>query len=131
MESDRESRGPARSGPRPPPKEGPRGRGIDTNKAVVFACRGCGEKRRDLETIKSDSTCAKCAAPLHACRHCAFFDTAARWECSQTIPARIPSKTAANSCELFSPARSFDLTGSRAESTPDDARSAFDNLFKK
>jgi hypothetical protein len=134
MESDRESRG-GRSGPRPPRNEigAPRGRGIDPSKEVVFACRGCGEKRRDLEEIRSETLCAKCGAPLHACRQCAFFDTAARFECTQPIPKRISSKTAANQCGFYAPARAFDLTGSRsrAADTPDDARAAFDRLFKK
>jgi len=131
MDSGSEPRG--RSGPRPPRKDdgAPRGRGIDLDKAVVFACRACGEKRRDLEEIGFDSRCAKCGAPVHACRQCAHFDTSARFECTQPIPARIPSKTAANTCTFYAPARAFDLTGTRAVETPDDARSAFDRLFKK
>jgi hypothetical protein len=130
MDSGGETR--SRSAPRPREPDGsPRGRGIDQAKDVVFACRACGEKRRDLEEIRPETVCAKCGAAIHACRQCAFFDTAARLECSQPIPARIASKSAANSCGLFSPARSFDLAGSRATGTPDDARSAFDRLFKK
>ena len=122
-------------GPRPDAlgrSEGaPRGRGIDTDKAVVFACKSCGEKRRDPEEIRFDSTCGKCGADLHACAQCAHFDTSARFECTQPIPERIPSKKARNTCPLYSPARSFNLTGTRAVGTPDDARAAFDRLFRK
>ena len=119
-------------GPRPDRTEGaPRGRGIDLDKAVVFACRACGEKRRDLEEIGRDSRCARCGADLHACRQCAHFDTSARFECTQPIPERIVSKTRANSCSFYAPARSFDLSGSKAVETPDDARAAFDKLFGK
>ena len=122
-----------RSGPRPPRTDdgAPRGRGVDLNKEVVFACRACGEKRRDLDEIGPDSLCAKCGTALHACRQCAHFDTAARFECMRPIPVRITSKSAANACTFYSPARAFDLTGTRAAGTPDDARSAFDKLFKK
>jgi hypothetical protein len=110
----------------------PRGRGIDQDKAVVFACKVCGEKRRDPEEIRFDSTCSKCGADLHACAQCAHFDTSARFECTQPIPERIVSKKARNNCSFYSPARSFDLTGSRATTaTPDDARAAFERLFKK
>jgi hypothetical protein len=109
----------------------PRGRGADQDKAVVFACKSCGEKRRDPEEIRFDSTCGKCGAALHACAQCAHFDTSARFECTQPIPERIPSKKAPNTCPLYSPARSFDLTGTRASGTPDDARAAFDRLFRK
>ena len=132
MNSDREEHGPRRQGPRPDRADGaPRGRGIDQDKPVVFACRACGEKRRDPEEIREDSRCAKCGADLHSCRHCAHFDTSARFECTQPIPERIVSKTRANSCTFYSPMRSFDLAGSKAVETPDDARSAFDRLFKK
>lgn len=125
---------PRRGGPRPPPRDdgAPRGRGIDQNKAIVFACRACGEKRRDLEEIGLESTCGKCGADLHACSQCAHFDTKARFECTQRIPERIADKKRRNQCTEYSPAKSFDLTGSRGTATtPDDARAAFERLFKK
>jgi hypothetical protein len=126
---------PRARGPRPDApgrSEGaPRGRGVDQNKAVVFACKACGEKRRDLEDVRFDSTCVRCGADLHACAQCAHFDTSARFECTQPIPERIPSKKARNTCPLYAPAKSFDLSGSRAVETPDDARAAFERLFKK
>ncbi len=140
MESDRGSSGSGSgsggrrpSGPRPDRPEGPRGRGADQNKAFVFACRGCGEKRRDITDLRADSTCAKCGADLHSCVQCANFDTGSRWECARwkEIPARITAKKLRNECSLFTPARSFDLTGTRATETPDTSRAAFDALFKK
>lgn len=132
MDSGREESGRRPSGPRPPRREGPRGRGADTDKAVVFACRACGEKRRDLEAIRSDSTCVRCGADLHACRQCESFDTSARFECMRPIPARIADKNVRNACHFYAPAKSFDLAGSRAAvETPDDARAAFERLFKK
>jgi hypothetical protein len=130
QDSDRESR-PRGPSVRPPPREGPRGRGADQDKAVVFACRACGEKRRDLEEIGFESACRRCGADLHACAQCAHFDTSARFECTQPIPERIPSKKLRNTCPLYSPAMAFDLTGTRGAATPDDARSAFEKLFKK
>jgi hypothetical protein len=132
QDSDRPSTG-GRSpgGPRPPRPEGPRGRGADQDKAVVVACHACGEKRRDPEEIRPDTVCARCGADLHCCAQCTYFDTSARWECTQPIPARIPEKRHRNSCTFFKAAQSFDLTGSRAAGTPDDARAAFERLFKK
>jgi hypothetical protein len=122
-------------GPRGRRREGrtvgaPRGRGADVDRAFVFACKSCGEKRRDFEELRFDSTCG-CGADLHACSQCAHFDTSARFECAQPIAARILSKKKRNECPLFAPARSFDLTGSKATPTPDDARAAFDRLFRK
>lgn len=132
MDSDGETRRRGSDAPSPPRTAGaPRGRGIDQDKAVIFACRTCGEKSRDLEEIRGDSTCHKCGADLHACSQCAHFDTSARFECTQPIPERIASKKLRNTCTFYSPARSFDLTGARPVATPDDARAAFDRLFKK
>ncbi|HEY7113144.1 MAG TPA: hypothetical protein VIA45_09460 [Thermoanaerobaculia bacterium] len=121
-----------RRGPSGPPRsEGPRGRGADQDKAVVVACKACGEKRRDPEEIGFQTVCARCGADLHSCAQCTYFDTSARFECTRPIPARIPDKKKRNTCTFFAAARSFDLTGSRATATPDDARAAFDRLFKK
>ena len=121
-----------RGGGGPPRTDlGPRGRGIDLDKAVVFACKACGEKRRDPEEVRTDTVCAKCGADLHSCVQCVSFDTSARFECVRPIPARIADKKKRNACTFFAPAKSFDLTGSRASATPDDARAAFDRLFKK
>jgi hypothetical protein len=85
----------------------------------------------DLQGVGFESVCRKCGESLHSCSQCTHFDTSARWECTQPIPARIPSKKAKNTCTFFAPAKTFDLTGSRAVATPDDARSAFDALFNK
>lgn len=131
QDSGSESSGPRPSGPRPPRKEGPRGRGADQDKAVVFRCKHCGERVLDLDSIGVEAACRKCGGALHACSQCGHFDTSARFECAQPIRERIASKQAANSCTFYTPAKSFDLTGSRGVATPDDARSAFDNLFKK
>jgi len=131
MNSSEEGRG-RRSGAPPPRTEGaPRGRGVDQNKSVVVACRACGEKRRDPEAIRFDSTCGKCGADLHSCSQCAHFDTSARFECTQPIRERIAGKKQRNTCTFYATAQSFDLTGSRAAETPDDARAAFERLFKK
>jgi len=117
------------SGPRPP-REGPRGRGADQEKAVVFRCKHCGERVLDLDSIGVGARCRKCGEALHSCSQCAFFDTAARFECAKPIPARIVSKKAGNECTFYAPAKTFDLTGTRGSATPDDARAAFDALFK-
>ena len=104
---------------------------MDQDKAVVFRCKHCGEKVLDLDSIGLAARCRKCGEALHACAQCAFFDPSARFECSKPIPARLVSKKAANECTFYAPAKTFDLTGSRGAATPDDARAAFDALFKK
>jgi predicted RNA-binding Zn-ribbon protein involved in translation (DUF1610 family) len=132
MDSGSEPSGRRSGPPRPRRDDGaPRGRGIDQEKAVVFRCKHCGERVLDLDSIGVAATCRKCGAALHSCSQCSHFDTSARFECTQPIPERIASKKAANSCTFYAPAKAFDLTGSRGEATPDDARAAFDALFRK
>ena len=89
--------------------------------------------------------CPKCGAALHCCKQCVNFDSSTRFQCLKPILERIPVKDQANTCELFSPrvtvARDALPAGSAPKMTPtsivapprnaNDARAAFDNLFKK
>jgi hypothetical protein len=76
------------------------------------------------------------------------FDSSTRFQCTKLIPARIPIKDQANDCPLFAPAvtvaRDVVPNGSsqqgsarvvdhtvQAPRNANDARAAFDSLFKK
>ena len=100
--------------------------------------------------------CPKCGKALHCCKQCAHFEPSTRFQCLKPIPVRIPVKDQANECELFkarvtvardaahgggfagvggSPLdapphgnRPADVTVPRSAN---DARAAFDNLFRK
>ena len=89
------------------------------------------------------SKCEKCGTNLHSCIQCVNFDPSARFECSETIPARISPKDAANTCELYTARTSFEretsstpapaAASSSSSSSPESASSAkkaFDDLFK-
>jgi hypothetical protein len=135
MDTGRENdkpRAPAEAG-RSSAEGAPRGRSAGTEKDLAVVCKKCGNQVRDFGEIKRDSACPRCGQALHSCLQCSFFDSAARWECSQhaRIPARIAAKSAANDCPVYAPAASFDLTGRKASDSPSDARKAFDALFKK
>ena len=132
MEDDRDEPRPRRrEGGGPGRLEGaPRGRTAGLPADVVFACAVCGRKVRVLEGIEPDALCPGCGKPLHTCTNCAHFDTSARFECRKPVPERIESKSKANRCELFRPKMVRDLAA-RGPATPDDARAAFDALFKK
>jgi hypothetical protein len=91
--------------------------------------------------------CPKCGVALHCCSQCTHMDSSARFQCLQPIPERIPYKDRANECPQFSPR----ITVARDTAAPvaaksaavplvappnvprkvQDARTAFDNLFKK
>jgi hypothetical protein len=85
--------------------------------------------------------CPKCNAELHCCKQCGHFEPSTRFQCLKPIPVRIAIKDQPNECELFSPR----VTVARDSAPPapaptiapadirrpNDARAAFDNLFKK
>ncbi len=111
----------------------PRGRTAGGFGPEVFKCNKCGTQRIGLEQPTTDETCASCGADLHTCGNCRFFDTTTLWECRASIPARVTGKQVRNECTFFSPKVVRDLAHdkTRAPQTPDDARKAFDALFKK
>ena len=89
--------------------------------------------------------CPKCGAALHCCKQCVNFDSSTRFQCVKPIPVRIALKDQANTCELFRPrvtvARDSAPSGTVSQSpangviaaprNANDARAAFDSLFKK
>jgi len=123
-----------RSEPRPQRMEGaPRGRTAGGFGPEAFKCNRCGQLRVGLENPTADETCLKCGADLHTCGNCRCFDTTTMWECRENIPARVPNKHARNECTFFQPKIVKDLSADkpRQPQTPDEARKAFDALFKK
>lgn len=125
------------SGARPEPQrqriEGaPRGRTTGGFGPEVFKCNKCGTQRLGLDEPTFEETCVKCNADLHSCGNCRFFDTTTTWECRENIPARVANKHAKNECTFFRPKVVRDLAVDKGKvQTPDDARKAFDALFKK
>lgn len=128
QEDDERGRSRGADAPRPGRREGPRGRGLGRPTESAFACARCGTRVPLVDPVAVDATCAQCGNDLHTCTNCRHFDTAARFECRQPIPERIPSKAKRNTCELFEPrlAQTFESGSDR----PDDPHAAFDALFK-
>lgn len=92
--------------------------------------------------IDFKGNCPKCNVALHCCKQCAHFDPSKRFQCVKPIPERIAVKDQPNQCELFEPrvtvARDVTPMGASpvsgvtsAPRGPNEARAAFDNLFKK
>lgn len=102
-------------------------------------CSNCGTVLAPGFDIGAD--CPKCGLAMHCCKQCVHFDTAARFECTQPIPERIPKKDARNECTFFEFRRTVEkdttpssqpAVATTTESVrPDDARKAFEDLFKK
>ncbi len=105
---------------------GPRGRGLGKPTATVFRCAVCGQDQS--VGVDFDSTCSKCAADLHTCTHCAYFDTSAPSECRKGVTFYVSNKAKRNECELYAPKAAQELA--REPESPRSAKSAFDALFK-
>ena len=76
--------------------------------------------------------CPKCGFELHSCKQCTYFDTSSRFECTQPIPERIPRKDQRNECTFYSIRVMVEKETSTPKALrPNDARQAFENLFKK
>jgi len=133
--------------PREKPKGKPKGALRDVHRNIkmpgfqeVLRCALCGVVVPPSLQIGFESQCPKCRADLHTCKNCRHFDTSAQFECTQPIPERITKKDVRNRCGLFVAKTSIeretrDSGGSSSPGTSpvnaSDARSAFDNLFKK
>ncbi|HEV3481530.1 MAG TPA: hypothetical protein VGR97_04295, partial [Candidatus Acidoferrales bacterium] len=104
-------------------------------------CSNCGTIL--APGFDQNGQCPKCHLDMHSCKQCVHFDTGAQFECTQPIPERIPRKDLKNDCTFFE----FRMTVEKdtspvnystsstpapvANSRPDDARKAFEDLFKK
>lgn len=96
---------------------------------AVSRCAQCGTV---LQGTPPEEKCPKCGFELHSCKQCMYFDPGSRFECMQPVKERIAKKDARNECSSYE----MRVTRERETSTPaslrpNDARQAFENLFKK
>jgi hypothetical protein len=149
MDSDREGKGfredrPRPQGPRPPLDiTGPRLPRL-VQHVAASRCFNCST------TLPPDNdfsgNCPKCNAELHCCKQCSHFEPSTRFQCLKPIPVRIPVKDKNNDCSLFTPRVTVAREGTTSQPplspapmhagppgprNSEDARNAFDKLFKK
>ncbi len=96
----------------------------------VSRCAQCGTL---LSSVSNPvGTCSKCGFELHSCKQCSYFEPTARFECGQPVAERVARKDALNACGLFSIRVMLEKeTSSQGTARPNDARAAFESLFKK
>jgi hypothetical protein len=104
-------------------------------------CANCGAAM--APGFDPNGQCPRCHAELHSCKQCVHFDTGKQFECTQPIPERIAKKDAKNQCAFFefrttvekdtSPVSytTVNVPAAVSPSRPNDARKAFEDLFKK
>jgi hypothetical protein len=149
MDTDRDNRGyredrPKPNGPRPPlDVTGPRLPRL-VQHVAASRCFNCATTLPP--GTESSGNCPKCNADLHCCKQCSFFEPSTRFQCTKPIPVRIAVKDKTNDCALFQPRVTVARDGTASQAGPpppssnggppaprnaDDARHAFDRLFKK
>jgi hypothetical protein len=148
MDSDRDGKGPREDrpkpqGPRPPiDVTGPRLPRL-VQHVAASRCFNCSTTLPPGTDFTGN--CPKCNAELHCCKQCSHFEPSTRFQCLKPIPVRIAVKDKANDCTLFTPRVTVAREGTNgngansappsvntpAPRNPEDARSAFDRLFKK
>jgi predicted RNA-binding Zn-ribbon protein involved in translation (DUF1610 family) len=127
-----QDRGEDRSQPRqekPKPKDmtfGPRTINMAPTR-TVSRCAQCGVVLPALGDLAGQ--CPKCGFELHSCKQCTHFDPASRFECRQPVPQRVARKDTRNDCQFFSIKVAVEKETGSARA--DDARRAFENLFRK
>lgn len=101
---------------------------------TISRCAQCGVV---LPALGEPTHCPQCKAPLHTCKQCANFDPASRFECRRAVPERIAKKDALNNCAFYTISVRVERETTTGVSSPagsgrvEDARRAFENLFKK
>jgi hypothetical protein len=128
-------------GPRPPiDVTGPRLPRL-VQSVTASRCYNCAVPLAAGADFKAN--CPKCGVSLHCCKQCAHFEPSTRFQCRKPVVVRIAAKDQSNDCELFEPrvtvARDIVPVAAPAvrvavvadPRSPQDARAAFDNLFKK
>jgi hypothetical protein len=125
-QGSREKPGPAQ--PKRDNTFGPRPMNLPGTRAVS-RCTQCGTV---LQGSPPAGQCPKCGFELHSCKQCMYFDPGSRFECMQSVKERVAKKDVRNDCTFYE----IRVTREKETSTPvsarpNDARAAFENLFKK
>ena len=99
---------------------------------VTFSCFNCGHPIQLLSGTKvlKNDTCPQCAADLHCCKNCRFFDPSVHNQCRETQAEWVASKDKRNYCDYFEASTHMTLV-KKSGAPAGDARKKWDSLFKK
>ena len=110
---------------------------------TLARCSNCGAVL--TPGFDANGQCPRCQFELHCCKQCRFFDSGAQFECMQPITESISPKDTKNNCTFYefrmtvekdtAPTSYTNAAATPAPaaspSRPNDARKAFEDLFKK
>jgi len=99
-----------------------------------MTCWQCGRsiELKPGEAVSRRESCPQCDTDLHSCRNCRHYDPNAHNQCREVQAEWVRSKDRNNYCDYFDPSGGGAGRGASATGpSPEDARSRFDDLFRK
>jgi len=93
-------------------------------------CHHCKNEIVIKDRIARTAECPSCDADIHCCLNCVNYDTSAHNRCREPQAEWVTDRERANFCDYFK-ANGLSAKGKGKSAPPNDARSAFENLFKK
>src|SRR5262245_19919469 len=96
---------------------------------AVSRCAECATKLP--VGIDALGSCPQCGTALHACKQCTHFVPGRRFDCAEPVAERVVEKSARNECPAFSLRVTVERDAAPGSPRPDEARRAFDSLFRK
>ncbi|MFY9223633.1 MAG: hypothetical protein WAQ98_13255 [Blastocatellia bacterium] len=94
-------------------------------------CFHCKKEISITSKVSRLDSCPQCHRDLHVCLNCSFYDPFAHKQCREPASEQVRDKEKSNFCEYFTPNQKGTPDALASKSKSDDARNAFDNLFKK
>lgn len=93
-------------------------------------CHHCKNEIVIKDRIARTDECPSCNGDIHCCLNCVNYDTSAHNRCREPQAEWVTDRERANFCDYFKPNNL--MAKDKGKSGPlDDARNAFENLFKK
>lgn len=92
-------------------------------------CHACKNEIVIEGSVSRTDECSHCGADIHCCLNCAHYDPYAHNRCREPQAEWVSNRDKANFCDFFTPGN-LALKG-ESKKAADNAKTAFDNLFKK
>lgn len=92
----------------------------------IYHCHKCGGRLEFEVKMQRTDVCVHCAADLHCCKNCEYWDPGSYNECREQISEYVPERERTNHCTFFT----FRSTP-RDKTNMADARAKLDALFRK
>ena len=94
----------------------------------VLSCWKCGSGLEDVPVpLRRRDECPACAADLHVCRMCEFYDTSVAKSCREPVAEEVTDKERANFCDYFRSRSGLRAAGGVGDAAA--ARAQLDALF--